>query len=173
MSTHPNPHNPHPHTLACQKKNQVRAADRAVAAAISACFLKSHLASGQGEEGADAGMAELVQGWLSSGLSGFLSMGCLLLSWDQCFIQGWHILVPASVRLVLKVHIRRSPLCRNYSIYTRALTLQDVCELRHELQRAAKTGWNECMAVASSAPLHLSSAAVRECFGSDARGGCS
>jgi len=95
-------------------KTKVRAADGAVAAAISACFLKSHLAAGEGEEGEDAGMAELVQGWLASGLSGFLSMGCLLLSWDECFIQGWHILVPASVRLVLKVYVRKSPLCRSF-----------------------------------------------------------
>jgi hypothetical protein len=115
--THPTPCNPPTPSilpLVPINKNKVRAADGAVAGAVSACFLKSHLAAGEREEGEDAGMAELVRGWLSSGLSGFLSMGCLLLSWDQCFIEGWHILVPASVRLVLKVHFLKSPLCRSF-----------------------------------------------------------
>ena len=75
-----------------------------------------------------------------SGLSGYLSMRALLLSWDQCFIEGWHLLRIACVRLVLK--------------------------LRSELLRAADKGWQECLSVVASAPLRLSPAAVRACFAS-------
>ena len=71
-------------------------------------------------------------------------MRALLLSWDQCFIEGWHLLGPACARLVLK--------------------------LRSELLRAADKGWQECVAVVASASLRLSPAAVRACFASDGAG---
>ncbi len=37
--------------------------------------------------GDDVGVARLVEGWIVSGLSGYVSMDALLVSWDQCFIQ--------------------------------------------------------------------------------------
>eukprot|EP00802_Teleaulax_amphioxeia_P009607 Tamp_09627.p1 GENE.Tamp_09627~~Tamp_09627.p1 ORF type:complete len:379 (-),score=78.08 Tamp_09627:365-1501(-) len=130
--------------LALDIARQVRAADGRLASAIAGSYFKSHHAGGEGDEGEDDGLALLLQGWLSSGLSGYLSMRALLLSWDQCFIEGWHLLGPACVRLVLK--------------------------LRSELLRAADKGWQECLAVMASAPLRLSPAAVRACFASDGAG---
>ena len=96
------------HVCVCVCVCQVRALDAALADTLSQLYRTAHHAAwGAGggvsyadvegatvggdatrlRQGADVGVARLVEGWIVSGLSGYVSMDALLASWDQCFIQ--------------------------------------------------------------------------------------
>ena len=83
-------------------------------------------------------MARLIEGWLQSGLSGYVSIEALVLSWDQCFIGGWHLLPRACGRLILK--------------------------LKDELLRATGAGWQQCVSIMTTSPLKFAPETVLECF---------
>jgi hypothetical protein len=83
-------------------------------------------------------VARLVEGWLSSGLSGYVSMEALVSSWDQGFICGWHLLARACARVLLKLKV--------------------------DVERGMEKGWEHCLTVVATAPLRLTPSAMRECF---------
>ena len=128
--------------LARDVGRQVRSADPAFSDSISALWRKGEMAGGggggAGGEGEDEGIARLIEGWLQSGLSGYVSIEALVLSWDQCFIGGWHLLPRACGRLILK--------------------------LKDELLRATGAGWQQCVSIMTTSPLKFAPETVLECF---------
>lgn len=85
-----------------------------------------------------AGVAHLVEGWLASGLSGYVSMEALVLCWDQGFMCGWHLLPRACARVLLR--------------------------LKGDLERDLDLGWEHCVSIVTTAPLRLTPNALLECF---------